>query len=973
MAFTIEQMVQSLHISEARLNEAQQITQTGNWEFNLIDKTSHWSDQIYRIFELDSNNFPPSYEAFLDAIHPDDRDRVEQTHRKSLLDHGHYEITHRLLLSNGLIKWIIERGENHYDIEGKPLRSVGTIQDITTQKQLELQLDQKLFQLQERVKELNCLYQLSTISADNTLSQADFLEKTVHHLPLGWSEPEAIGIHVEFDGTIYQTGIFEKGTHKMSTPLELNGIKRGEIDIFHTSKLDAPDPFLQEEYRLLDTLVQQICHTLLRKDTEKRIRLYASAFEHSNEAIVITNAQKRITIANQAFYRLTGYSEHEILDSNSKSILSKHIDTGENRKALWHALLEKNTWSGEVTIRHKNSTSFTSWLSISIIRNDQNQIISYIANFTNITDYKNAIEKIEFLAHHDSLTDLPNRLSCIELCQQAIDRADRNKEKVAIMFLDLDRFKLINDTLGHDIGDLLLKQVAKRLKASVRKSDIVSRLGGDEFVLILPEQKNTNMVYPIADKVLRNLSQPYSLDTHQIYSSPSIGIAFFPDDGKSVEEVMKCADIAMYHAKSEGRNNYQFFEQSMNQANLERLQLEHDMRIALTQEQFVLHYQPKIDTSTSWVVGMEALIRWQHPVKGLIPPSTFIPLAEESGLILPLGEWVLRTACRQLNQWQKQNNTGIQIAVNLSQLQFRQANLPIMIESIIREEGIDPSLLELEITESMVMENPTKTIETMKKLRNIGIRLALDDFGTGYSSLNYLKQFPINSIKLDRSFINDIVINPSDVAICAATISLANDLGLNVIAEGVETQQQNEYLSRLKCHLIQGYYFCKPLPPEEAIAYLERKNAKQFSPSQPETPQANILIIDDDEWTCEFHKHLLENMRHRPITKSHPLEGLDLIRNKPNFFDLVMLDMLMPEISGLDLIQEICSINPGIPIAVITSFKQDATRKALQHIEKNYNLLFGINYFILEKPVIVEDIKSLIDTLFNKQPALVAC
>lgn len=835
MAFAVEQAIRSLHISETRLIEAQQIAQVGNWEYNLIDNTLYWSEQIYRIFELDSNVFRPSYEAFLNIIHPDDKDAVDRAYFNSVADHACYEIVHRLLMPDGRVKWVNERCENYYDDRGNAVRSVGTVQDITEQQQLKLLLDRQFAQLQERVKKLNCLHQLADLAKEDALL-SNFLERAVQFLPLAWSEPEFVTARIEFNGASYQTGLCESDVHKMSVPLLLHGTQCGQVEIFHIAKRTEPNPFFLEEYRLLNTVAQQILQILqilIRKEVEERIRLYASVFECSGEAIVISDAAKRVIAVNQTFYRLMGYSEYEVLRERAETLLSECIIM-EDQEILQRTLQEKEFWHGEAKIRHKDGHAYAIWLSVSAIYSDRRQISNYIFSFTDISDYKMAIDKIHYLAHHDVLTDLPNRFACIERLQQMIHAARRNKEKVAIMFIDLDRFKLINDTLGHAVGDLLLIQVAQRLRGSVRGSDIVARLGGDEFVVVLPVQESADTVYHIADKILRNLGQVYRLEGQSVHSSSSVGIAFFPDDGDTTEEVMKNADIAMYHAKSEGRNNYQFFEPSMNRANLERLALEHDMRIALAEEQFVLYYQPKIDIGTSWAVGMEALVRWRHPVKGLISPGIFIPLAEESGLILPLGEWVLRTACRQLNDWQQQNMPGLQISVNLSQIQFRQADLPAMIASIIAQEGIDPGLLELEITESVAMENPQKTIESLQKLRNIGIRLALDDFGTGYSSLSYLKQFPISSVKLDRSFIKDIETDPDDAAICAATISLANSLGLNVVAEGVETPQQYEYLKRLNCHTTQGYYFCKPLPIKEVVAYIECLNGKNYlMPKQP--------------------------------------------------------------------------------------------------------------------------------------------
>ncbi|HEY6094733.1 MAG TPA: EAL domain-containing protein, partial [Gallionellaceae bacterium] len=516
-----------------------------------------------------------------------------------------------------------------------------------------------------------------------------------------------------------------------------------------------------------------------RKRVEEALTLYASVFEHSGEAILITDASNAIIATNRAFQQLTGYSQEEVLGKNPSVLASGKTDKAVYER-MWSDLRSKGYWRGEMWDKRKDGQVYPKWLSISVVRDQHGTITNYIASFADISEHKAAADKISHLAHHDPLTDLPNRFTLTERLIQSFAAARRNSEKVAVMFIDLDRFKLINDTLGHHIGDQLLIQVAHRLRSCVRNSDIVARLGGDEFVIGLSELESTDPVFQMADKILRMLSQPYSIEGNKLHSSPSIGIAIYPADGDSVDKVMKNADMAMYHAKSRGRNNYQFFEAAMNQASRERLELENDMRSALEHNEFVLHYQPKIDVRSGQVCGVEALVRWQHPSKGLISPTMFITIAEETGLMIPLGEWVMRTACHQLHQWQKAGLTTLQMSINLSARQFHQKNLAQVVSAIVVAENVGPAQVEFEITESMAMDNPQETIETMRMLHSLGIRLAIDDFGTGYSSMGYLKRFPINTLKLDRSFVKDIETDRSDAAICSATIALAHNLGLEV-------------------------------------------------------------------------------------------------------------------------------------------------------------------------------------------------
>lgn len=975
MAETIERIIkdhqtalQLLRESELNLIGSQHMAHIGNWEHDLKTGEMRGSDELFRLLEIAPTEHSIPYETFLTVIHPEDRNKVKKAHGISTGSSDNpNNISYRLQMPDGQIKWVNEFHQTIYDATGEPVFSQGTVQDISTQKQMELTLDQRIFELNERVKELNCLNQLADLQQDSSRSLENFFDQAVHYLPPAWNHPELVSARIVFNGKKYQSGECPNHAHKMCAPIILDDKQCGEIEIFHQQTIPehheaAGNPFLAEEYRLLDTVAHQISQHAAHKKAQDTVHLYASVFEHSGESILIIDPQSRIIAANAAFYKLTGYTQKDVLFQDAKSLLFEE-STSKQYQELLKALYTENFWQGEISTRHQNGLLHVVWLSVSGIRDQHNKIEYYIASFTDITEYRAAIDKINYLAHHDTLTDLPNRFALIERLDQAMSIAKRNQEKIAVMFIDLDRFKPINDTLGHHIGDQLLIQVAKRLKFSVRNSDIVARLGGDEFVVALLELENSNRVFNVADKILRNLGQPYNLEEHTVHSSPSIGIALFPDDGDHVEILMKNADTAMYHAKSQDRNNYKFFETAMNDESQERQVLEQEMHSALARNEFILFYQPKIDIETSRVYGVEALLRWQHPVKDLIPPSLFVPLAEESGLILPLGEWVLRNACRQLVEWRSQGIKNIQFSINLSQRQLRQPNFSKLIASIIDAEKIDPAFLEFEITESMVMSDPQSTLQSLKLLHDIGVKISLDDFGTGYSSISYLKQFPIDCIKLDRSYVKDIGTDPNDATICAGTITLASNLGLDVVAEGVETETQYNYLKRLNCSKIQGYHFCKPLPAEETKTYIKNFNLA-YLPSVKPKHQANILIIDDDKFTCHFHADILENLGYIPKTAMDPIEGLELLRQNPGLYEFVMLDMLMPKMSGVDMINEIRTINPLIPIAIISGHKADAIRKTLKPKEKEYNLLYGINYFIIEKPIKIESLKILLSKIF---------
>ncbi len=571
---------------------------------------------------------------------------------------------------------------------------------------------------------------------------------------------------------------------------------------------------------------EMILHTMWRDITERqlretRLRLLAGVFEHSAEAIMITGRDNCILEVNQSFLRLTGFSADEVRGQNPRLLASGRTTPGEFQ-LMWQSISDTGYWQGEIWDRRKDGSCYPKWLSISTIRGEAGEIDYFLGSFTDISERKAAEEEINHLAHFDVLTDLPNRANLQGRLEQALASARREGgEPVAVMFLDLDRFKNINDTLGHHVGDVLLLEVAHRLAASVRESDVVARLGGDEFVVLLTGIGGA-AVARVADKILDALAQPYRIEGHQLYSTTSIGIAVFPGDGDSVAMLMQNADVAMYHAKAAGRNNVQFFTASLNAAARDRRELENDLHLALRRQEFILHYQPQVSGERQ-VLGAEALLRWQHPVYGLVSPLKFIPMAEDTGLILPIGQWVLETACAQLKAWSADLQTrSLQLAVNVSPRQFRQADFVEQVQALLLRSGIDPALLKLELTESLVLDNVADTIEKMNAIKLLGVKFSMDDFGTGYSSLSYLTRLPLDQLKIDRSFVTQLPGNQSDAIIAQTIVTMGRSLGLNVIAEGVESEAQKAFLESHGCHAYQGFLFSRPLPVAEFTQFLRQ-------------------------------------------------------------------------------------------------------------------------------------------------------
>ena len=573
---------------------------------------------------------------------------------------------------------------------------------------------------------------------------------------------------------------------------------------------------------ILGITASRLALELERNAAEDELKLAASVFKESTEAIVITDQEGSILRINPAFSQITGYRPEDVIGENPRILSAEHHDE-QFYKVLWDELLNKGVWQGEIWDRRKNGEMFPAWQTITAVKDDNGEIIQFISRFSDISEKKNTEERIYHLAHYDLITGLPNRAFFQDQLERDISHARRQDETLALLFLDLDNFKVINDAFGHPAGDSLLKQVARRLSEVTRKDDMLARIGGDEFTILLTNTQSNQDTALVAEKILNCFVMPFNHEEMEVVVSASIGISTFPSDGEDALTLLKNADSAMYQAKQKGRNNFQFFTAEMNSRVQERLSLENDMRKALEQNEFILHYQPQVNLETGEIIACEALVRWQHPTQGLISPFTFIPVAEESGLIVPLGEWVMRAALTQLNEWHQAELPKIRMSVNLSAQQFGKHNLAHTVTTILNETGMDANCLELELTESMLMADVNSTIETLHTLRDMGIQLSIDDFGTGYSSMAYLKRFPIDKLKIDRSFVCDLTTDSEDAAIVTATIALGHSLNLTMVAEGVETEQQLGFLRTQGCEQIQGYYFSRPLPAEEFTVLLQSK------------------------------------------------------------------------------------------------------------------------------------------------------
>ena len=541
--------------------------------------------------------------------------------------------------------------------------------------------------------------------------------------------------------------------------------------------------------------------------TEDRGRMLKEAVDSLQIGITFSDASGRLAYLNPACARMHGYEVEELVGRDAPEFAAREL----RRQVRPEHLKEGGGWRRESVNQRRCGAEFPVLLNSIPVRDREMRYLGVVTTCEDISEQKQAEEKINRLAYFDNLTGLPNRGMFLERLHQSLALASRDGERVGLLFLDLDNFKDVNDTLGHPAGDRLLCEVARRLAGCIRESDILARLGGDEFVVLLTSVASKERIAAAAQRMLESFAAPFEVDGRTVYSCASIGIALYPDDSADASTLFRCADTAMYHAKNEGRGQYRLFSEEMNQKIMRRVALENSLRRGVERNEFFLHYQPQWDLRSNRMVGVEVLLRWQSEEFGLMPPSEFISLIEESDLIFSIGEWMLKSACRQARRWADEGHTDLKVAVNISGKQFKQAEFVAMLDGIIRESGVNPANIELEFTESIIMENAERTIEKLAALKQMGVQMSIDDFGTGYSSLNYLKHFPVDRIKIDRSFVADVSSSSDDAAIVEAIINMAQSLSLKVLAEGVENSDQLHFLTSLGCDEVQGFYLAKPM------------------------------------------------------------------------------------------------------------------------------------------------------------------
>ncbi len=1060
-----KELLRNVRRSESRLSEAQQVAHIGSWEYNLVERTIWWSDEVFLIFELPPQQVEVAYESFLGIVHPEDRELVDRTYRESVANHSPFEIVHRLQFDEGRIKYVKARGETIYDESIAEVRCIGTVQDITRHYQQEqernrlhavlnalvegssdaifvkdrdsryqlvnralvqllnktkdqlmgasdyelfpdnlaekYQQDDRRFMLEKRTQtyeepvlvdgrrlsylttkgpliidgDIQGVFGISRDISERKQTEERLRESEESYRGLFNSVPDGIFI-VDRDGYMIDVNravvtmfghsrqffsgkrLLDLADQHKNDKADLENIRQqisaGDrqhfsfwgrrateqyfpLDVvlnqgrFHGREVmfavardfseqvenqarlarvewewnQAMDQFEdaiylidmqrhlvranQAFYRMIGLAPErclgrhivelvhpdgedEICpvcraqqsaeegaiileaedrhnptHRPLEvnlkvvrdgsglaggmllsirdlskmRRTEERLRLSASVFESTGEGVVITDADGNIVEVNRAFSEITGYRREEVIGRNPKIWQSGRHDKSFFIE-MWRSLKDNGKWRGELWNRRKNGTVFPELLTISGVVDEQNRLTHYVGVFTDISELKQSQQQLDHLAHHDALTGLPNRLLLYGRLEQAIRHADRQGTQVAVIFQDLDNFKHINDSFGHNSGDELLRQVAAKLEAAVRKEDTVARLGGDEFVSLLENIDKAEHVVVAVKKLMAAFSEPFSLTELDIRVTTSIGISLYPGDGKDAATLLRNADAAMYRAKAKGRNTYQFYTEELTRHAFERVMLENNLRRAIDEERLFLVYQPQVELQGRQVVGVEVLVRWRHPELGNVPPNKFIPLAEDCGLILPLGEWVLHNACRQAKRWLDQGIDFGCVAVNVSGVQIQRGGLLDVVKSALQLSGLPASRLELEVTEGFIMQQAEFAVGQLSNLRELGVTLSIDDFGTGYSSLSYLKKLPIHKLKIDQSFVRDIPEDPNDMAIADAVIAMGRSLGLAVIAEGVESDEQRQFLEKAGCREGQGYLFGKPLRAEAFEQWFKR-------------------------------------------------------------------------------------------------------------------------------------------------------
>jgi diguanylate cyclase (GGDEF)-like protein/PAS domain S-box-containing protein len=770
------------------------------------------SDAIEEISGYSAAQFMRSTtHAWTNLIAPEDRKRQRRMIGQAISDGQPYEIEYRIQHAAGGERWVQENGQPQQSDGDRDAPWVdGIITDISQRKHNEVRIEALLAE-QSAILD-NVMFGVMFVRHRNIVSVNRRCEELFGYEPGAMTGASTSILFLDdFDfqsSAARQYPTLAKGDYFN----EERQYRRRDGSVFWC----LVSGYALDHSRSNEGSIWVFADITSRKEAEETLRLSATVIEHIADGVAVLDAQGTIVAVNPSFTQITGYTEEEALGRDRSMTRSgRHEESF--YEDMWQQQMEQGFWRGELWSLRKNGELYLEFLTVSAVRDTRGKATHYVCVFSDITKAKESQEKLDHLAHHDPLTALPNRLLFHDRLQHALQRASRDGEQLALLFIDLDRFKNVNDTLGHHIGDELLKQVATALQERLREGDTLARLGGDEFIVLLENIENQYGASLVAEKLVQMFEEPFMVAGHELFVTCSVGISLFPDDAADLNMLIRNADVAMYQAKARGRNGFSFYAPSMTGEGVERLRLETFLRRSIEKDEIFLNYQPQVEIDTGRLVGVEALVRWNHPELGLIPPIRFIPLAEDTGFINQLGKWVLHEACRQMVRWQDAGLHVPKIAVNLSAKQFERGSIVNMVADILRDTGLEPQRLQLEVTESVIM-NTGDAMVFINDLHSIGVALAIDDFGTGYSSLAYLKQLPVETLKIDRSFIKDISTDANDEAIAIAIIQLGKSMNLSVIAEGVETAEQAAFLLRHGCNLAQGYFYSRPLLADDMLA-----------------------------------------------------------------------------------------------------------------------------------------------------------
>ena len=802
---TRQNLENELRSSEERLRMATEAARIGIWDWDVIKDKQVWSDTCKALLGLPSDS-PADFKVLMNSVHPDDRKTMTAAINRAVQEKEGFAIEFRVIWPDGSVHWQASTGHAFYDGAGQTTRMAGIAMDIDRRKLAEQRLHLQSAALEAAANSIVITDPKGTILWTNPA----FSELTGYAAEEAWGRNPNLLKSGE-QGKVLYANLWKTITAGQTWHGEI--INRRKDGSLYTEEMTiTPVRTDSGEITHFVAIKQDITgRKLVEQALQQAEQKYRAIFEDAVVGIFQTTPEGRFLSVNPALAKMYGYDSPEQLMAEVTDVAGQ-LFVEPDRYGEVTQLLEQHGVASNVESEVHCKDGSKKWIlaNVRVVRGADGKILRREGTIQDITERKAAEGQVQFLAYYDALTGLPNRTLFQDRLAKALASARRHREKVALVFLDLDRFKTINDSLGHSVGDLFLKEVAERLKKFAREQDTVARLGGDEFVVVLTAVKDPADAAVAADRIMKEMTPGFVVQEHLLSVTCSLGISVFPDHGTNGETLLKNADAAMYCAKENG-NSFQFFTQDMNGRAVERLTLENSLRLVLEKEELFLVYQPQVDLATGKIIGAEALLRWRHPELGLVPPNKFIPIAENSGLIIPIGEWVLRTACAQARQWQDEGLPALPVAVNVSAVQFRQESFLQVIEKVLHETGLPSQYLELELTESLLLSNSDVMLSALRALNESGVKLSIDDFGTGYSSLSYLRQFPVYKLKIDRSFVQAMTADSDGAAIVATIINMAQSLNLKAIAEGVETEQQIVFLREHNCDEVQGYYFSKPL------------------------------------------------------------------------------------------------------------------------------------------------------------------